>query len=356
MAVLSLTFADGTKAALPPIGDSNDFSARQYRLGDIAGGKTIVSLDIVNNNTHRDISLRKVEVSDPAAIGGGLRPLNAVSTAQDAILSMEGIEMIRPSNTITDIIPGLTVTVRDASDYPVRLDVRPDREAVKDSLISLVGNYNRLMAELNVLTRSDNRIIEELSYLTPEEQAEMKKRQGAFSGDSTLNQFKSSLQRTVSAPYPTSEERDLAMLAQIGIGTDIRRGGGAGYDPSRLRGYLEIDEKALDAALETKLPAIKQLFGSDTDGDLIADTGVAYNIENLAKPFVESGGIVALKTGTIESRISQDKRRIETMERQLAAKEAALKIQYGRMEGAYSRMEQMSSSLENFSQRNSNSR
>jgi flagellar hook-associated protein 2 len=123
-----------------------------------------------------------------------------------------------------------------------------------------------------------------------------------------------------------------------------------------MRGYLEIDEKALDAAMERNLPAIKQLFGSDTTGDLLVDTGIAFNLDVLSKPFIETGGIISLKTRTIDSRISQDKRRIETMDRQLAAKEADLKIQYSRMESAYARMEQMSSSLDNFSRQNSNSR
>ena len=356
MGVLSLTFADGSSAALPPLTDSAGFTVRQYRLADFAAGKTLTGLTLANANTHRDVSIRGVEVFDPTVLGGGLHPVNPVSTAQDAVITMEGIEISRPSNTMTDIIPGVTITARGVSDRPVQVEVRPDREAVKESLIALVGNYNRLMAEINVLTRSDTRIIDELSYLSADELAEMRKRMGAFSGDSTLNQFKSGLQQAVSAPYPTDEERDLALLAQIGISTNTRSSGGAGYDPSRLRGYLEIDEKALDAALETKLPAIKQLFGSDTDGDLMADTGVAYNLEQLSKPFVDTGGIVTLKTGTIDSRISQDRRRIDTMERQLAAKEAELKIQYSRMEGAYARMEQMSSSLENFNQRNSNSR
>jgi flagellar hook-associated protein 2 len=135
----------------------------------------------------------------------------------------------------------------------------------------------------------------------------------------------------------------------------VRHAGSGGYDAARLRGYLVIDEKALDAALETKLPVIQQLFGYDTDGDLIVDSGMAYNMETLSRPYVESGGFIALKTGTIDSRISQDKRRIETMDRQLTAKEAQLKIQYGQMEAAYSQMEQMSSSLDNFSQQsNSN--
>jgi flagellar hook-associated protein 2 len=348
LSVLTLTFADGSSAALPSITDSGTFQSRQFTLGDIAGGRTITSINIENKNTNRSVSARNVLVFDPQAIGGGLKPVNPVSTARDAIITMEGIEMIRPSNTITDIIPGVTVTARAPSDRPVTLNVTTNLEAVKDALIGMVGNYNRLMAEVNVLTRSDERIVDELTYLSADEAADMKKRLGAFSGDSTLNQFKSNLQRTVTAPYPTDMERDLAMLAQIGISTNARNQG-ATYDPSRLRGYLEIDEKALDAALETKLPAIKQLFGSDTNGDLIADTGVAVNLDALVKPFVETGGIVTLKTGTIDSRIAQDRRRIDTMDRQLAAKEAELKIQYGRMEGAYARMEQMQGSLENFS-------
>jgi flagellar hook-associated protein 2 len=354
LGILSVTFSDGSAASLPLIQDSPDFSTRRYGLADIAGGKTIVALNINNDNTHRDVSVRNITVFDPAALGG-IKPRDPVSTARDAVVAMEGIEVKRPSNVIDDLIPGVTLTVKGVSDRPVSLGVRPDRESVKDSIISLVGNYNRLMAELNVVTRNDDRIIQELSYLSEDEQAEMKKRQGAFSGDSTLNQVKNNLQQAAASPYATSGEREMALLSQMGIGTDVRRSGGS-YDPSRLRGYLEIDEKALDGALASKLPAIQQLFGSDSNGDMIVDSGLAYTLDAVTKPFVESGGLITLKTGTIDSRISQDKRRIETMERQLMAKEAAMKVQYGQMEGAYNRMEQMSTSLDQFSRQSSNNR
>ncbi|MDR0495401.1 MAG: flagellar filament capping protein FliD [Treponema sp.] len=292
--------------------------------------------------------------------------MKAVAAAQDAIISMEGIEMSRPSNVINDIIPGVTVTARGVSEWPQRLEIQADREGIKEAIFSMVGNYNRLMAEINVLTarrvssgletRLDDSIINELAYLTADEAAEMKKRLGAFSGDSMLLQYRSNLMRAVSSPYPTDEGQDLAVLSQIGISTNALGSSGAGYTPSRLRGYLEIDEKKLDAAVENHLPAIRQLFASDTSGDLLADTGVAFNLDDISRPLVEKGGIISLKTGTIDSRISQDKRRIETMERQLAAKEADLKMQYGRMESAYERMEKMSSSLDNFSKQNSNNR
>ena len=300
--------------------------------------------------------------------------LQSVSTAQDAIISMEGIDMIRPSNTIDDIIPNVTITAKSVSEWPERLEIQPNREEVKNAVISLVGNYNRLMAELNVLLTptpakdaagSDAanrraaalRIIDELTYLDRDEVEEMKNRLGAFSGDSTLTQFRSNLQRAVSSPYPTDDEYDLSLLAQI-ISPNTSRSFGTGYNPARMRGYLDIDEKVLDEAIEQKLPAIRQLFAYDTDGDMLADTGIAYNLHTLSKAFdgKEMGGIISLKTGTISSQVAQDRRRIETMERQLAAKEADLKIQYSRMESAYDRMERMSSSLDNFSQRANNNR
>jgi flagellar hook-associated protein 2 len=353
LGVIALGFSDGTSAILPPIGDSQAFSSHEYRLDEAAGGKTVVSVDLVNKNTHRDVSVRNIQILDPNAIGG-VKPVHPVSQAQDAVVLMEGIEIRRPKNEIDDLIPGVTLTLRAPSERPVKLGVEPDREAVKDSIISLVGNYNRLMAEVNVLTRTDDKVIEELSYLTAEEKTEYREKLGTFQTDSTLSQFRGALQRAAAVPYPTREERNLALLAQIGISTDARRGGATtGYDPSRLRGYLEIDEKALDAAIASKLPAIRELFGSDTDGDLLVDTGAAYMMEVMTKPYVETSGLIALKTGTVDSRITQEKRRMETFDRQLAAKEAELKIQYSQMESAYNRMEQMSTSLDRFSQQNS---
>jgi flagellar hook-associated protein 2 len=365
MEVLNLVFSDGTSAKLPAITDSSSFTARQYNLAEVARGKTITSLNIENSNTHREVSIGKIEVLDPLS-KGGLKPTNAVSTSRDAIIAMEGIEVTRSSNVINDLIPGVTLNVKGVSDKPVELKITPNVEAVKEAIIAFVGNYNRLMAEINVLTaRStysgsgyntsiDDTILNELTYLTAEEKAEMKTRLGAFNGDVTLNNLRSHLMRTVTAPYPTSLERELALLAQIGVSSNASRS--SGYNPSQLRGYLEIDEKNLDAALETKMPAIKELFASDTSGDLLADTGVAINIDSLVKPFVETGGIISLKTGTIDSRISQDERRVANLDRQLAAKEQDLKMQYAKMESAYSRMEQMSNSLDNFSQQNRGNR
>ena len=377
MNMLSLTFTDGTTGMLPPVEDSTDFKAYQYKVSDIADGKTIASIDVVNLNTHRDLAIRNISftaqktepepveppqpepapvLAEPARVSNGV-PRTPVSLAQDAIIYMEGIEISRPTNTFDDLLTGITLTVKKPSETPVRFGVEADREMIKDSIIALVGNYNQLVAEINVVTQRNETVINELTYLSEDERADLRKRLGVFSGDSTLTQYKTSLQRAATVSYSTSAEDDLALLSQIGIGTDVRgTTGSGGYDPSRLRGYLEIDEKMLDAALDRDPSAIQQLFGQDTDGDLIVDSGIAYMFETLSRPYTEIGGIITLKTNTIDARISQEQRRIETLDRQLAAKEASLKLQYSQMEDAYNQMEQMTSSLDQFSQQNNNNR
>jgi len=354
MSVLSVTFSDGTSAQLSPIADSPGFSAHEFNLGELAQGRAIVSMNLVNDNTHRDIQIQNVQIFDPNLLGG-IRALNPVSTAQDAIISMEGIEIRRPGNEIDDLLPGVTITARRASDTPVTLQVEPDREAVKDAIISFVGNYNRLMAEINILTRNDTRLVDELTFLTNDERAEALERLGALAGNSTLMHMRNTLMRITSNPFPTSDGRELALLSQIGIGTDVRWGGaasGGGIDVSRLRGYLEIDERVLDNAIATRLTAVRELFGSDTTGNRLVDTGVAFDVDALTGPFTQTGGILSATTGSINTRIAQENRRIENMDRQLAQREIDLRRQYAQMEDAFRRMEQMTNSLDRFQQQN----
>ncbi len=350
MNALSIAFSDGTSLELPLLADSDAFTAVTFAIPDSEVGKNIVSLNIINKNTNREVSLQHVQTSDPSDTTSYV-PKNPVSTAQDALITMDGINLSRSSNTIDDLLPGITLTVKKPSSEPVTIGVEADRENIKNSIISFVGNYNRLMAEVNVLTRNDARVVDELSYLSEDEVESLRKRMAAFSNDSTLTQYKSAMQSAVTAPYPTAN--GTFILSTFGIGTDMRGTGSGGYDPSRLRGYLEIDEKKLDEALDSRLRDVQQIFGYDTNGDLIVDTGVAYAVETLTRPYVETGGLIATRTATLDTRIKADERRLITMDKQLADKEASLRAQYSQMENAFSRMEQMTNSLDNFSKQNS---
>jgi flagellar hook-associated protein 2 len=142
------------------------------------------------------------------------------------------------------------------------------------------------------------------------------------------------------------------MLSQIGIST--KSSAGAGVEVSRLRGYLEIDEKKLDDALNNRIQDVKTLFGSDTDSDLIIDSGIGKTIDANVTPYVQSGGILATRTTGLATKISTTEKKIAELDTQLADKKAELKSKYGQMEGTLNSLQSQSSSISNFTKQNSN--
>ncbi len=338
---LYLIDGSGRAVALPPVEAGSGFRTVTVPLSAYAD--SVLGLGIRNANTQRDVRIRSVRIYDPTETGG-FKPKNPVETARDAIVRMDGIEVTRPTNKIDDLIPGVTVDLRSASEKTVKLAIKPDRESAKEAVIELVGNYNRLMAEINILSRKDEAILGELSYLSDAERETYEARLGLFQGDSLLTQVRSSLQRIMMDPYATDSGQ--ALLSGFGISTNSR--GGSGYDASRLRGYLEIDEKALDKALQDDFQMVRQAFGNDTDRDLLIDSGVAFSLDALMKPYVETGGIVSTRTATLDAQIARQKLTIAGLETALARKEAELKRKYGLMEGALGQMESTSGAWDSF--------
>ncbi|HOX13424.1 MAG TPA: flagellar filament capping protein FliD [Spirochaetia bacterium] len=347
--VLFLSDGAGRSVPLPAQPDSEEFRTVSVTLSDYLADFS--GLGIRNRNTHRDVEVRNVRVYDPTETGG-LRPRDPVDTSRDAIVSLEGIEVVRDTNSISDLIPGVTLNLQEASDKKIRLKVEPDREKSKEAIIEMVGNYNRLMADINILSRNDERLVQEISYYTEEERKTATARLGLLQGDSTLNLLRTSMQRITTNPQPVGETSEV--LGRIGISTNAARGGAGGYDASRLRGYLEIDEEALGKALRDDFETVRRLFGYDTDGDLLVDSGVAFGLDALYRPYVETGGILAVKTRTFDTQISSQQTRIETLDRQLVAKEAELRRKYGMMEGALQGMERSSQDISNFMKQNDN--
>ena len=118
----------------------------------------------------------------------------------------------------------------------------------------------------------------------------------------------------------------------------------------------EIDEKKLDAALKSNMPDIKNVFGFDSDGDLIIDTGVAYLADQRLQAYVQSNGILSTKTASLDRKIETSKNTIKKLETQLADKEAQLKQKYGQMEATLNSLESQQDSITNFNRQQQNNR
>lgn len=75
---------------------------------------------------------------------------NHLKTAQNAEFTMDGIKMIRSSNTITDLAVGLTLTLNKTGE--VNFEVQQDTSTVTQAMEDLVNAYNDLVANLDAAT------------------------------------------------------------------------------------------------------------------------------------------------------------------------------------------------------------
>lgn len=337
----------GEEIELSPLSSQNKPQEFSFLMSDYQNAESIV---IKNKNTGKELFISTINVFDVHS-ELGYRPLNPVSIADDAKIKFEGITMYRSENKIDDIIPNLTLNLSEPTEKTATIKVLPNTEAAKEALINFVGRYNQLIAEINILTQNKPEIISELEYFTETEQEEAMERLGMFQGDFSLTNVKSALQRITTNPYRNpQDENEITMLAQIGIAT--KSGSGSSLSSSQLRGYLEIDEKKLDAALENNITSIKNIFGFDSNEDLITDNGIGYLMDENLKSFVQIGGIIATKTRGIESKIKASETTIKRLENQIAAKEMELRRKYGQMESTLNNLESQSSSLSNFGKNN----
>ncbi|EGK8097457.1 flagellar filament capping protein FliD [Campylobacter lari] len=78
---------------------------------------------------------------------------NHIQKGMDAIFSVDGVKMTRPTNTITDIGPDITLELKQKGE--ISFNVSQDTEAISQSLESLATAYNDLMINLNAATKYD---------------------------------------------------------------------------------------------------------------------------------------------------------------------------------------------------------
>ncbi len=350
--VLFALFEDGTERELKISSDAFGQNGAEIKL-NVSEYPGIKSIVMRNSNTGVEYSISKLESFDAKA-NLGYAPVNPIDVAADAIIKYEGITITRPENKIEDVVPNVTLNLLQKTERPATIKIEPDVESAKDALINFVGRYNQTIAEINILSQNKPELISELDYLSTDERNAYTEKLGIFSGDFSLSNVKNSMQSIISSVYQETESSQITMLSQIGISTNATNY--SGYNPSKMRGYLEINEKVLDDALQNNLDSIKSLFGFDSDGDLIIDSGIGFNLDKQLTAYVQSGGILATKNSTLDRQVKASEQKIASLETQLARKEAELKSKYGQMESTLNSLENQSNSINNFNNQQSRNR
>lgn len=160
----------------------------------------------------------------PAVTGG----LTAAQVAQDAILRLDGVEVRRSSNVVSDLIPGVQLDLKRAvPGSTVSLGVTRPTAAISQGVGDFVAAYNELHAILATATRAGGSAGEA----------------GPLRGDLSIREMQRQLAQLPSAKLNSGS--GFATLAEIGVATN--RDGTLRVDQTRLVTALASDPAGVEA-------------------------------------------------------------------------------------------------------------
>lgn len=269
--------------------------------------------------------------------------LDVLNEARDAVVFFgsedpaKGILITSTTNTLDNVINGVTIDLKATSDEVVQLTIGLDTDKMMATANSFVKAYNDIITQIHKLNSYD---------------ADTETR-GVLLGNSSISRIESQLQRTILAEAD-GVDTQFTRLVQVGI----RFGEG---------GLLTLDEDKFRAAINDDLSAVKNLFAAkkvseSTDEDLgdgvtIPDSettydslGVAEMISILANSLTDSiDGTLTLINQNYDTQIQMQEDRIAAFDVMLGIKRTRLQRQFAAMEQALASLQSQQTALSGIS-------
>ena len=169
--------------------------------------------------------------------------MTEVQAAKNAMMEVDGITVTKASNTITDVVEGVTLNLlTTSSGASVNLAVASDQEAVKTSVTAFVDAYNKLDTTLRNLTKYDS----------------TGKASGVLLGDATARSVMSQIKAVMTKAIATTGS--FTTLGQIGVSF-------------QSTGQLALDSTKLTSAMSSNFNDIASLFATSAKA---TDAQISY--------------------------------------------------------------------------------
>lgn len=257
---------------------------------------------IVNNQ----LVISSEEMGDRIlTIGGDLKDSlgfkdSQTTRGQSAKFTLDGIEMERNSNTPTDVVDGVTFTLKKADPTKtITLGLTNDTDKELSAVKDFVSQYNSVMSFLS----------EKMDVGDP---SKSDNKTGALAGDSTLISLQSKLQSTVLGGKSVNG----VSASTLGLSVD-------------RNGTLSLDETKFKAQLAKNPNAVKDFFFVDISTKYATEkTGTGYTadfkavIDRYTSTKSGSEGVISLRKSSYQSEIEDYNKQIERITEQIATKRA----------------------------------
>ncbi|CAM4168133.1 MULTISPECIES: flagellar filament capping protein FliD [Lelliottia] len=263
--------------------------------------------------TTDDAELAKYVSYDSAASSNAMTEQVAAS---DAVVKINGIEITRSSNTITDAPEGVTLNLTKTNKgSPETLTVVKDNQPMLDAVQAFVDAYNSLQTTIGNQTKYTK---------VDQGNGAQDTSNGDLLGDGTLRSIQTQLRSKLSAAQGSGE---LATLSQLGITQDIT-------------GKLTVDSTKLNKALTEKSADVVSFLSGDGK-----TTGFATQTSSLLKSILGTDGSVKNATDGINKTLKQLSDQYDRVNDQITATMARYKTQFTSLSQLVSQMDSTGSYL-----------
>ncbi|CAH1903604.1 Flagellar hook-associated protein 2 [Candidatus Nitrotoga sp. HW29] len=187
----------------------NDGSGTPYRLAlssDNNGVNNSLKISVAG-----DTAVSNLLANDPA----GIQQLAETVTAQNANFKVNGVTVSKNSNTVFDVIPGVTLNLNKITTSATSLTIVRDTAAISNSISGFVKAYNDLSATLTTV-----------SAYNP-----ASKTGALLQGDSTVRSLQSQLRAALTTTI-TGTSGALTTLSQVGV--SFQKDGSLALDNAKL--------------------------------------------------------------------------------------------------------------------------
>ena len=278
----------------------NDGSGTPYRLA-LSSSSTGVSNSIKITTSGGDGSIDSLLGYDPA----GTQNLNQTLAAQNANLTVNGIAITSASNTLSEAIQGVTLSLKTTTATPINLTVARDTASINTVASSFVDAYNALASQIK--SRS--------AYGTDGKSG------GTLAGDGTLRLMQEQMRNIFITPATGGS---LTTLSQVGISF-------------QRDGSLLLDSSKLNSAVSTNFSDVSNLFSSST--------GFATRLEAWAKTTLSAGGLIDTRSQNLTQYVKDKNGEVDRLELRMQAMEKKYTREYTNLNLLLSRMNSTSTFL-----------
>lgn len=251
-------------------------------------------------------------------------PYSQLTKGQIAIFTIDGLEIERNTNRISDAIEGMafTLTSKHADGESELISVTNNTQKGVDAVKEFVDQYNSIM----------NFIQTQTDVGTPSEDSNTT---GALVGEGSIVRLQSGLRSLLTSRI--AGDSDIKAASDIGITTD--RYGVASLDEAKLNEVLREDPESV-ARFFYKPEAID--VGDTTPSGKIADQtkGMSELFKNLVETYTSTTkGIISTKNKSYERMVKDINEQIETFNERIDKKRARYIQQFAALDEAMMRAE-----------------